>query len=293
MDHNNPMVYKSNALVEAGYRLSVTEQRIILACISQVRRDEKVTDEVFYTVTAADLAKLSNTAVDAAYSELKAAAVRLKRREVRLTEEPNGLGKKKEVMITGWAQTVTYRDGEGCIKLRFNRDILPYLTELQKEFTRYALSDVAKMNSAYAIRLYEVIMQWGTVGKRSVSIEQLRDWLQLEDRYPLMADLRRWVIEPAIEQINQHTALAVTWKPRKAGRRITHLDLTFNPKVQLQLDLVAPPKEPEPEPQPAAKRRKNPGGLSDVELASMAKIGETWDDVWNRVSREYAEKKRA
>ncbi|WP_455233718.1 replication initiation protein, partial [Geopseudomonas aromaticivorans] len=51
------MVYKSNALVEAAYRLSVQEQRILLACISQVRRDETVTDEVLYSVGAADLAK--------------------------------------------------------------------------------------------------------------------------------------------------------------------------------------------------------------------------------------------
>lgn len=42
----NPQVYKSNALIEASYRLSVAEQRIMLACISQVRRDEPITDEV-------------------------------------------------------------------------------------------------------------------------------------------------------------------------------------------------------------------------------------------------------
>lgn len=292
MDHNNPMVYKSNALVEASYRLSVTEQRIILACISQVRRDEVVTDEVFYTVSATDLAQLSDTSIHAAYSDLKAAAVRLKRREVRLPEEPNGLGKKKEVMLTGWAQTVTYRDGEGCIKLRFSKDILPYLTELQKEFTRYALSEVAKMNSAYAIRMYELIIQWGSVGFRSISVEELREWLQLEERYPLMSDLRRWVIEPAIEQINEHTGLSISWKPRKAGRRITHIDLTFKPKVQLQLDLTAA-NEPEDKTAKQPKRPKNPGGLSDIELAAMALPGEKFADVWERVSQEYEAKRRA
>ncbi|MBM1207283.1 replication initiation protein, partial [Pseudomonas fragi] len=50
------MVYKSNALVEAAYRLSVQEQRIVLACISQVKRSEPVTDEVMYSVTAEDIA---------------------------------------------------------------------------------------------------------------------------------------------------------------------------------------------------------------------------------------------
>ncbi len=52
------MVYKSNSLVEAAYRLTVQEQRIVLACIGQVRRNETVTDEVLYSITAADLAGL-------------------------------------------------------------------------------------------------------------------------------------------------------------------------------------------------------------------------------------------
>lgn len=39
----NALVYKANALVEASYRLSLYEQRIILACIAQVRRDDTLT----------------------------------------------------------------------------------------------------------------------------------------------------------------------------------------------------------------------------------------------------------
>lgn len=54
---NTPQVYKSNALIEASYRLSVYEQRIILGCIAQVRRDEPLTDQRLYTVSAQQIAK--------------------------------------------------------------------------------------------------------------------------------------------------------------------------------------------------------------------------------------------
>ncbi|MFM9272208.1 replication initiation protein, partial [Halomonas elongata] len=37
---SKPQVYKSNALIEASYRLTPAEQRIMLACIAQVRRDQ-------------------------------------------------------------------------------------------------------------------------------------------------------------------------------------------------------------------------------------------------------------
>lgn len=271
-----PMVYKSNALVEAAYRLSVQEQRILLACISQVRRDEAVTDEVLYSVRAADLAKLSGTAVEAAYSELKTAALRLKRREVRLTQEPNGKGKKPKVMITGWVQTIFYIEGEGRVELRFTKDMLPYLTELTRQFTKYALADVAKMDSAYGIRLYELLMQWDSQGQREIEIEQLREWLQLEGRYPSIKDFKLRVLEPAVAQVNEHSPLQVAWAQRKTGRRVSHLLFTFSPKKPIK-----PPRQVSAK--PAAPRKRS--GLSDTEIAAKALPGESWEAARARLNQ--------
>lgn len=266
------MVYKSNALVEAAYRLSVQEQRIILACIGQVRRDEEVTDEVLYSVSAAELAELSGTALEATYSELKAAALRLKRREVRLAQEPNGRGKRK-TMITGWVQTIFYIEGEGRVELRFTKDMLPYLTGLQREFTRYALSDVAKMTSAYGIRLYELLAQWPD-GHREVAVEDLRRWLQLEDRYPLMADLRRWVLEPAVAQINEFSPLNVVCSQRKTGRRVTHIVFDYARKD-------TPPRSAKGAAKAPAKR----GKLTDADIARLARPGESWEAARARLNQ--------
>ena len=187
------IVVKSNHIIEASYRLSVAEQRVILSAVSQVRRDQPVTDEILYSVTAAEIAQLCGTDPKTAYRDLQAAAERLQTRRVTLLLEPDGVTiRTKRRRVTCWVQTVDYIDQEGRIEMRFGKDILPYLTGLQREFTRYALSDVAKMTSAYGIRLYEVLVQWPE-GHRVVEVADLRRWLQLEDRYPLMADLRRWL----------------------------------------------------------------------------------------------------
>jgi len=271
-----PMVYKSNALVEAAYRLSVQEQRIVLACISQVRRDEAVTDEVLYSVRAADLAQLSGTAIEAAYSELKAAALRLKRREVRLTQEPNGKGKKPKIMITGWVQTIFYIEGEGRVELRFTKDMLPYLTELTRQFTKYALADVAKMESTYAIRLYELLMQWDSLGSREIELEQLREWLQLEGRYPSIKDFKKWVLDPAVAQINEHSPLTVEWAQRKTGRKVTHLLFTFGPKKPAKALRKA---------SGVAQAKRKGGKLTDAEIARQARPGETWEAARARLNQ--------
>lgn len=295
------MVYKSNALVEAAYRLSVQEQRIILACISQVRRDEAVTDEVLYSVGAADLAKLSGTAVEAAYSELKAAALRLKRREVRLLEEPNGKGKKPSVLITGWVQSIIYREGEGRVELRFSKDMLPYLTELTRQFTKYALADVAKMDSAYGIRLYELLMQWDSMGCREIELGQLREWLQLEGRYPAIKDFKLRVLDPAVAQINEHSPLRVSWTQRKTGRRVTHLAFTFAPKAKAEKPAAPPAEKPQKPRKPKAETAAPAGGddvpgyaaalakragLTPAQVARKARPGETWEQAATRLARE-------
>lgn len=202
---DSALVYKSNALIEASYRLSVYEQRIILGCIAQVRRDEPLTDQRLYTVSAQQIADMTGTQLGTAYQNLKAASERLFRREVTLHEAPNGQGSAK-VRLTRWVQEVVYQKDLGTIALRFSQPMVPYLSQLTEQFTRYALTDIARMDSAHAIRLYELLCQWRDAGQREVSIEWLRNAFQLGDKYPAIKDFKKRVIQPSIEQINRALA---------------------------------------------------------------------------------------
>ena len=263
-------VVKSNHIIEASYRLSVAEQRVILSAISQVRRDKPVTDEVLYSVTAAEIAQLCGTDPNTAYRDLQNAAERLQTRRVSLILEPDGVTiRSKRRRVTCWVQTVDYIDQEGRIEMRFGKDILPYLTGLQREFTRYALSDVAKMTSAYGIRLYELLVQWPE-GHRVVTLEDLRNWLQIENRYPAIKDFKRWVLDPAVEQINEHSPLMLTWSQRKTGRRVTHLVFDYAPKVAAK----AVGKS-------TAKRKVEK--LTDADIKRLARPGESWESARKRL----------
>lgn len=282
---NKSLVYKSNALIEASYRLSVNEQRIILGCIAQVRRDAPLTDQQLYTVTAQDVANLAGIGVKTAYRDLKAAAERLFRREVTLHEAPNGKGGAK-VRLTRWVQEVVYQEDQGTVALRFSQPMVPYLSQLTEQFTRYALADVAHMDSAYGIRLYELLCQWREAGQREVDVDWLRDAFQLEGRYGRLADFKRWVIEPAVEQINEHSPLWVKWSQRKTGRRVSHLLFTFGEK----------PSEKPAKARKAKSSRNAKGkdkgasgaiyGIPRAIIEAKARAGESYEDAALRLLNE-------
>jgi len=265
------LVYKANALVQASYRLSLYEQRVVLACISQVRRDEPLTDQHMYTVSAQEIAAETGVGLKTAYRHLKTAAERLYRREVTLHGAPNGKEADKP-KLTRWVQTIEYRDDEGTVALRFGTDMVPYLSQLTQQFTRYALADVSKMTSAHAIRLYELLCQWRDVGQREVSVAWLREVLQLEGRYDRIPDLKRWVIEPAVKQINEHSPMTVAWSQRKTGRRVTHLTFTFETKE--------------------AKARRTRYRPTRAEIKAAARPGETEHQVRERLIQEHHQRKQ-
>lgn len=284
---DSALVYKSNALVEASYRLSVYEQRIVLGCIAQVRRDAPLTDQHLYTVSAQQIANETGTKLGTAYQNLKAAAERLYRREVTLKEAPNGEGRAK-VRLTRWVQTIEYRESEGVVALRFGTDMVPYLSQLSAQFTRYALADVAHMDSAYAIRLYELLAQWRGEGKKEWPIEWLREAFQLGDKYPAIKDFKRRVLEPAVEQINEHSPLWCKWDQRKTGRRVSHLVFTFGEKQPQK------PRKGKTQGIPQESAKNGAGAIYGIPIAvikAKANPGESYEDAALRMLDEARRRK--
>lgn len=237
------VIYQSNALIEASYRLTTTEKKLILACISQVKHNEPITDEVMYSVSAEDIARLGGINIDTCYENLHDAAHRLLERIVSITYEPNGGKKHKEILRTHWVQSIKYVENEARVNLRFSKDMLPYINQLTKQFTNYNYSSIAKMGSIHGIRLYELLVQWKSSGYREIEIDWLKKQFDLKGKYKSIYDLKLYVIEPAVEEINNNSDMWCKWEQRKTGRRVTHLIFTFGSRNQLSEKLKRVIKE--------------------------------------------------
>ena len=259
LDH----VVKSNKVIEASYRLSLLEQRTILTAISQIKHGTKVTDEIMYYVKSSDLVELGSNLKNS-YRDLKSASSQLFERRIMIYHNEKGNTQK---LLTRWIQSINYLDEEGTIGLRFSKDILPYLTQLKGNFTRYSISDISGINTLYAIRIYELLMQWSHTSEREITIESLRNFLDVENKYDLMSNFRRKVIETSIKDINDNTPLFVSWKPIKDGRKIISILFSYHLKKD---------------------HKKKINGLHKIQLSKsyiegQAKPGETWQQAKERI----------
>ena len=278
----NPTVVKANSLVQAGYRLTMAEQRLMLSAISQVRRDEELTDQQVYSISAEEFAEASGIELKRAYEELSDAAHRLYRREVRIEQGPNGQGKgpRGRVTMTRWVQSVDYLAYEGRVKLRFGTDIVPYLSLLHREFTTYELRHVATMRSTYGVRLYELLQQWRDAGERTLEVDELRRMFGVpEGSYKAIKDLKLRVIAPAVRDVNACSDLYVTWDQRKRGRRVSAIRFVFEPQgaaISRALESQKPKKQ-KGKIYTHSDLKKNP---------SLAKPGETFEAALTRLNQQ-------
>jgi plasmid replication initiation protein len=224
------LVVKSHRLIEASYRLTLNEQRIILYAICRSREEQKgLFPDAPVVITAETFAaQFPSVEAGSVYGQLKEAMDALYDRSVTLyeTDEDTGL---PQVSKTRWISKASYIDGAGRIKIVFTAEVIKYITRLEKEFTSYQLEKVGNMTSAYAIRIYELLAQYKQIGSRLLNLKELRDLLQIgPDEYKLTADFMKRVLDIAVEQINKHSDLSVKYESKKTGRAIT--DFAFKIK---------------------------------------------------------------
>jgi plasmid replication initiation protein len=265
---NNPKqdIVKSNALIEACYNpASVWQMRLLLAALMQIKSVDNLDHKHNFVVTANALADLTGSKAIANYRELRNAAKELSRMVITIRERPNGeIGAPDETDINV-TSSCRYYESEGKVSIRFGAFVIPYISSLKNRFTKYQAKYVMPMKSSYGIRLYELCLQW--LGEeREFSVEEFRKMFGLENKYKNVAELKRNVIEPALNDINTHSDIRVKFGQRKAGRRVSHF----------QFMIVKPTK------------KEKPLAIRDwITKNQKAKTGESWKQATLRLRNEY------
>ena len=284
------LVVKDNALINASYNLDLVEQRLILLAIVEARESGKgINANDPLTVHAESYINHFSVHRNTAYQALKDACKDLFARQFSYQEQrPKGVAN----ITSRWVSQIAYIDNSATVELIFAPAIIPLVTRLEEQFTSYELKQVSGLSSAYAIRLYEVLIAWRSTGK--TPIIELSDFRQklgvLEGEYSRFNNFKVRVLDPAIKQINEYTDITVKAEQHKKGRSVSGFSFKFKQKQQAKIEKpVDPKRDPNtPDffiPMTDAQRHLFAHKLSTLHEMSEYSVGtESYEDFAKRIA---------
>lgn len=230
----NNLVVQANELVVATYTMTTKEKQLLLSCISRIdsRPDApNINKQTKFTVTVEEVSKIfyNDRNKKNAFRDLEEASDRLFSREVWIALDN---GKK---LRTRFVSGILYDPNDSQITITFSENILPYLTQLKANFTKYKLIEISELSSIHSIRLYELIICW--IGQyqysKKIELDDFRYIMGVGGKYKQFGQLRERVIETAIAEINESTnyKVSVEYHKRGRGKGFKELTLNFHKKV--------------------------------------------------------------
>ena len=273
------VVTQSQALIQATYAMTVMEQRLLLACISQVDSRSPMPADNTYTLTVEQARDLFYTDANAmnVYRDMARAVEKLYERDVKIQLPDN------ETLQTRFISAVVWSPDKYKITLTFASKIRPYLSELQSNFAGYKLKNIVQLTSSYAIRLYEKLVGWTTQGQyyKEMEIAEFREMLAIGDKYERISQLKERVIELAVEQINANTDFALDVSFKKCKREVRWIQLRFNQKAEAKAaDLEAKQqREARAIQNQAAKQNREIREQEQKAAAEVAAVSDGWAEV--------------
>lgn len=265
---SNPLAVIHNDLVRASYDMTTSELRLFLIVLSQLPKSEDdpftpdqpcyVTKEDFVKLgvepknvvreirTACKLMRKREFRIDTSIGELSYpffdsvlnikddVYAKLKEKHPDARNDDEFINELKFHNVLDIIDVVLNSDANIVVRIVIHRKIIPYLVKLRANFTKLYLKEFFTFSGSYSFRLYFILMQFRTDTKNNwwckISIKDLRKSLMLEGKYEANKDLKKYVIDAAVNEINKKSPYHVTYEMTKTGRKFTHLELKFKEK---------------------------------------------------------------
>lgn len=214
------LVVKSNTLIEACYKLSLQESRLILNLAAQISPEDS--DFKKYTMSIKEIAKVTGISVSSLYTTIKSVTEGLLKKIIYLPKEGDGFHQ------LAWLCEADYEPKSGNVTLCFSPSLKPFLLNLRERFTSYSLSIAIKFKSLFSFRIYELLKQYENIGKREIKVSDLRKILGLDDNiYPLYGNFKQKILSVTQKELKEKSDIAFDFDEIKEGQGRTVKAIIF------------------------------------------------------------------
>lgn len=223
MVENNNLVKMHNNMAEARYQLSPVEQKIFIYAVRKIDQTKKEFNEVDLLISElAEIAEISEKRM-LTISKLDKYIKNIMRTVIE-TWDVTEKGKKR-LRMYNLTQRAEHIEGEAIIRFKFNKDMMPLLLDLQKNFFIQA-PEVITFKSTHSMRIYDFFKGKYNTNEWNTTIDDFKNQFGLENAYKDWTNLKRRVVEPALKEINT-SDLRISYEMRTRSRKAYYLDFKF------------------------------------------------------------------
>lgn len=223
-------VVQANNLIGGKQALKLNSAKLIRSAIMQVVRDDEELKP--YIITVKELADLLGVSASNVYRDVEEITDDIIKNPVYVKEEI--VGKSIKWIKIPWVSKCEYNSDIG-VAIKLNEELKPFLINLKEHYTQYTLQEVLTMKSVYAIRIFEMLQS--KIMSRmlpkdgtdiEISVPEIRECCDCEDKYPAFGNLKDKVIDKAVSEINRVTMFRVDYSYRKKSRTVVAIIFHVN-----------------------------------------------------------------
>lgn len=235
---DSDLVIISNDIVKARYKLSISSQKLLLYLISHITYEERKEGK-FLNELKFNLKEILLFYKSAGVNSFKDLKEKLKLSIKEIEKNPiaiSFINKKGEEHYKNhpWYSTIEFNESRNIFIFSFNQKIANLLLNI-KNYFKSNLKEYLHLKSSYAIDLY-MLFRANEFKKpqQTYSIKELKSILSIEENYERWDLLKRRVIDPAIEQLNQNTNYIFSYTAERESRKIEFIIFSIINKENAQ-----------------------------------------------------------
>ena len=234
--HSENSLYLPTAINKARFIMSLPTQKLFLFLVSKITYEER-NKKVFLNTLDFSLEEI--------YSFLKMAGRENDKNLKGLLKdcvneignnnlkysEINERGKEKWVNYP-WSAKSEIDENTGKFSFKFNDQIIWFLLDLKGYFASNT-DEYMKLTSSHAISLYLLFRSNEFQNKvQSYYIEELKKHLNIEEKYADYRNLKKFVLDPSISQLNKETNYFFSYEAKRIGRSIGKVEIRIIDKKE-------------------------------------------------------------
>lgn len=246
----NNLVVQSNVLLNGVPVMKTGAFKIFLKAVTQIKQNEDTSSrdvtldfrEVSQILTATNNNARRYRVLDSVKRLLSDSVFHIK-----IYDENKGRDVDKFYAPISTAEV----DGNE-LTITFSAEIMPYISNLNKNFTKYDVQNIYHLGTNSSISIYQLLRSSANkaIYSKKLSKEEknrllnpifeldfLKNLTNCNNKYPVFKDYERRILKPSIELINENTDLEVCYGKVKNGRSIAAIQFFLKEKKSSNTDV--------------------------------------------------------